>query len=198
MIDCHMPHAEVIELSTKTVWQSRLPMTREGLKNLSLPNGCMVVGVGTAVMDEHYFRRSPGDAEDGPVSKRDISGHQFIHCANPPARGAETPIPGGPQLLKVDKHHSLVFMPHCKVDVLCLPDGKEYIQVISATPEGGGIMQKGVGQQDMASPSEAELPKDWHLRTLTFQSRTTIHLPNPTECWFFANGASFQGVVEVL
>ena len=63
-----MPHAEVIELSTKTVWQSRLPMTREGLKNLSLPNGFMVVGVGTAVMDEHYFRRSPGDAEYGPVS----------------------------------------------------------------------------------------------------------------------------------
>ena len=88
-------------------------------------------------------------------------------------------------------------MPDRKVDVLCLPDGKEYIQVISASSEGGGIMQKGSVQQDTASSSEAELPEDWHLRTKTFQARTTIHLPNPTECWFFANGSSFQGVVEL-
>ena len=198
MIDCHKPHAEVMELSSKTVWQSRFPMTSEALESLSLPAGFIAVGVGTAIMDAHYFRRSPGNAEDSSVSERDISGHQFIHCANPPALGAETPIPGGPQLLKVDKHHSLIFMPDRKVDVLCLPDGKEYIQVISASPEGGGIMQKGSVQQESASSSEAELPEGWHLRTMTFQTKTTIHLPNPTACWFFANGASFQGVVELL
>tara|TARA_B110000037_G_scaffold214730_1_gene271082 strand:- start:773 stop:1396 length:624 start_codon:yes stop_codon:yes gene_type:complete len=195
LIDCHKSHAEVMELSSKTVWQSRLPMDRETLENLSLPSGFINVGIGTAVMDAHYFRRSPGNAKDGPVSERDISGHQFIHCANPPVRGAETPIPGGPQLLKVDKHHSLVFMPDRKVDVLCLPDGEEYIQVISATPEGGGIMQKELVQPESVSSSENELPEGWHLRSVTFLTRTTIHLPNPTQCWFFADGASFQGVV---
>ena len=162
------------------------------MENLSLPAGFIAVGVGTAVMDVHYFRRSPGNAEDSSVSERDISGHQFIHCANPPALGAETPIPGGPQLLKVDKHHSLIFMPDRKVDVLCLPDGKEYIQVISASPEGGGLLQQG-----SVSSSDTLLPDGWHLRTVNFQTRTTIHLPNPTEAWFFANGSSFQGVVEL-
>ena len=85
-------------------------MTRDALENLSLPSGFIPVGVGTGVMDAHYFRRSPGDAEDGPVAEREIGGHQFIHCANPPATGSETPISGGPQLLKVDKHHSLIFL----------------------------------------------------------------------------------------
>ena len=193
MLDCHKPHAEVIELTSKTVWQSRLPMTGEMLKNLSLPSGFIVVGSGTAVMDGHYFRRSPGHAEDGPVSERDIAGHQFVHCANPPAIGAETPISGGPQLLKVDKHHSLIFLPDRKVDVLCLPDGKEYIQVITASPEGGGLLQKA-----SVSSNRTLLPDGWRLRTVNFRARTTIHLPNPTEAWFFANGVSFKGPVEIL
>ena len=192
ILDCHEPHAEVMELTSKTVWQARLPMARETLENLSLPIGFISVGSGTAVMDAHYFRRSPGNAEDGPVSECDISGHQFIHCANPPALGAETPIPGGPQLLRVEKHHSLIFMPDRKVDVLCLPDGKEYIQVISASPEGGGLLQ-----QESVSSSDTVLPEGWHLRTVNFRTLTTIHLPNPTEVWFFANGASFQGVVDL-
>jgi hypothetical protein len=78
-----------------------------------------------------------------------------------------------------------------------LPDGREYIQVISASPEGGGIMQQGSVQQESASSRDTLLPEGWHLRTVNFQTRTTIHLPNPTEAWFFANGASFQGVVEI-
>jgi len=194
ILDCHKPHAEVMELASKTVWQSRLPMARETLENLSLPPGFIGVGIGTAVMDAHYFRRSPGNANDGPVSERDIAGHQFVHCANPPALGAETPISGGPQLLKVDKHHSLLFMPERKVDVLRLPDGKEYIQVITASPEGGGLLQKA----SVSSNNTLLLPDGWRLRTVNFQTRTTIHLPNPTEAWFFANGASFQGPVEIL
>ena len=84
LIDCHKPHAEVIELSSKSVWQSRFPMTSEALENLSLPAGFIAVGVGTAVMDVHYFRRSPGNAEDGSVSERDISGiSSFIALIHP-------------------------------------------------------------------------------------------------------------------
>ena len=75
LIDCHKPHAEVIELSSKSVWQSRFPMTSEALESLSLPAGFIAVGVGTAIMDAHYFRRSPSNAEDSSVCERDISGH---------------------------------------------------------------------------------------------------------------------------
>jgi len=192
ILDCHQPHSEVMELATKTVWQSRLPMTGEALERLSLPAGFIKVGIGVAVMDVHYFRCSPGSEGDSPVTEREIAGHQFIHCANSPAQGAETPVPGGPQLLKVDKHHSLVFMPGRTVDVLCLPDGKKYVQVISASPEGDGIMQRG-----LSPTNDFLLPEGWSLRTMTFEVRTTIHLPNPTEAWFFDNGASFQGPVEI-
>ena len=192
IIDCHEPHAEVMELETKTVWQSRLPLSRERLDNLALPPGFIGVGAGTAVMDAHYFRRSPGQVEDGAVAERDISGHQFIHCANPPAGGAETPVPDGPKLLIVDKHHSLIFMPGRDVDLLSLPDGSEYIQVITASPKGGGLLQS---DKESGLAYNLALPAEWKLRTVTVTSRITNHLPNPTKAWFFANGANFQGPV---
>lgn len=192
IIDCHEPHAEVMELATKTVWQSRLPLSREQLDNLTLPPGFIGIGTGTAVMDAHFFRRSPGQVEDGAVTERDISGHQFIHCANPPAGGPETPVPEAPKLLAVDKHHTLIFMPGRDVDLLCLPDGSEYIQVITASPNGGGLLQ---ANKESELTQNLVLPAEWKRRTVTITSRTTVHLPNPTQAWFFANGASFQGPV---
>ncbi len=46
--------------------------------------------------------------------------------------------------------------------------------------------------------SELPLPEGWSLRTEKFESRTTVRLPNPTQAWFFANGASFQGPVDTF
>ena len=138
MVECQEPHAELLDLETATVWQSHRPISREAYAGLVLPPTLQKVGIGTGVMDGHYFRRSPGAHEDGPVAEREIEGHLFIHCANPPEGGPESPVAGGPRLLRVDRYHSLIFEAGREVDVIRLPDGRDFVQVIAATPEGGG------------------------------------------------------------
>jgi hypothetical protein len=194
MVDCHELHAELLDLETRTVWQSHRPITGEAYDALALPSSLLKIGIGAGVMDTHYFRRSPGADVDGPLAERDIEGHLFVHCANPPKGGPETPVGDDPRLLRVDKHHSLIFEAGTEVDVIRLPDGRDFVQVIAAAPQGGSLLQpKG------APPSRLErpLPEGWVLRTEKLTVRTTIHLPNPTQAWFFANGASFQGPVDL-
>ena len=193
MVDCQELHAELLDIESGTVWQSQQPISREAYQALELPATLIRVGIGRGVMNAHYFRRSPGFANDGPVSERDITGHLFVHCANPPGAGPESPVGDDPKLMRVDKHHSLIFEAGNEVDVIRLPDGRDYVQVIAATPEGGGLLQTGA-----ASDETVELPEGWRLRRVPFAERTTIHLPNPTEAWFFANGASFQGPVDTF
>jgi hypothetical protein len=194
MVDCHELHAEVLDLETRTVWQSHRPITREAYDALALPSSLLEVGIGAGVMDAHYFRRSPGADVDGPLAKRDIEGHLFVHCANPPKGGPETPVGDDPRLLRVDKHHSLIFEAGTEVDVIRLPDGRDYVQVIAAAPQGGSLLQP---KSDPPSRLERPLPEGWVLRTEKLTVRTTIHLPNPTQAWFFENGASFQGPVDL-
>jgi len=191
LIDCRELHGEVLDLATGTVWQSRQPISRDEYAGLDLPAKHVKVGIGSGVMDAHYFRRSPGADADGPVAERRIGGHLFIHCANPPPGGPETPVGDDPKLLRVDKHHSLIFEAGTGFGVIRLPDGRDFVQVITATPKGGGLLQRNAS-------SAFDLPDGWSLRIEKFATRTTLHLPNPTEAWFFANGASFQGPVEGL
>ena len=195
ILDCHELHAELLDLETGTVWQSHRTISREAYEALVLPPHLRKVGIGTGVMDAHYFRRSPGADEDGPVATQEVEGHLFIHCANPPKDGPESPVDGGPQLLRVDKHHSLIFEAGSEVDVMRLPDERDFVQVIAATPQGGGLLQP-----EAVPPGEFEfrLPKGWTLRSEKLAVRTTIHLPNPTQAWFFQDGASFQGPVELF
>jgi hypothetical protein len=190
LIDCREPHAEVLDLETGTVWQSHGPISRDAYEALSLPPRLVKIGIGSGVMDAHYFRRSPGDEADGPVAERELGGRLFIHCANPPAGGPETPVGNDPKLLRVDKHHSLIFEAGTELQLLQLPDGREFVQVIAARPEGGGPLQS-------APAPELQLPSGWTTRTQKLDARKTIHLPSPTEAWFFANGASYQGPVEL-
>lgn len=192
MVDCRELHAELLDLETGTVWQSHRPITRETYEALSLPPSLVKVGIGAGVMDAHYFRRSPGAATDGKVAERDVAGHLFVHCANPPREGPETPVGEDPRLLRVDKHHSLVFESGREVDVVRLPDGRDFVQVIAASPAGGSLLQS------RDAGAALRLPEGWALRSEKFASRTTIHLPHPTQAWFFANGASFQGPVDTF
>jgi hypothetical protein len=195
LVDCKELHAELLDLETGTVWQSHRPISREAYQAIDLPAKLIKVGIGAGVMDEHYFRRSPGAEADGPVAEREIAGHLFIHCANPPKGGPETPVGDGPKLLRVDKHHSPIFEAGREVLVLRHADGRDFVQVVTASPGGGGLLQKAeVG----TGPSEIQLPEGWLLRTETLAQRTTIHLPNPTEAWFFSNGSSFQGPVDTF
>jgi hypothetical protein len=193
--DCGELHAEVLDLETGTVWQSHAPISGEAYEALTLPPKHIKVGIGSGVMDAHYFRRSPGAEADGPVAERDIEGRIFIHCANPPKSGPETPVGDDPKLLRVDKYHSLIFDAGAEVDVIRLPDGRDFVQVITATPRGGGLLQS---KTEPPSPLEFRLPEGWALRTEKLSARTTIHLPHPTQAWFFRNGASFQGPVELF
>ena len=143
LIDCKELHAEVLDLETHNVWQTHGPISREAYDAIELPAKHVKVGIGSGVMDEHYFRRSPGAAADGPLSEREIGGHRFIHCANPPKGGPETPVGDDPKLLRVDKHHSVIFEAGSTVLILQDTDGRDYVQVVAASPKGGGIMQPG-------------------------------------------------------
>lgn len=195
MVKCQELHAELLDLETGTVWQSQQPITRKAYEALAVPSKLVKVGIGSGVMDEHYFRRSPGASADGPVSERVVDGHLFIHCANPPKGGPESPVGDGPKLMRVDKHHSLIFDAGREVDVIRLPDGGDYVQVIAATPDGGGLFQpKSAPDRGI----EFDLPAGWTLRTEKLANRTTIHLPCPTLAWFFRNGSSFQGPVDIF
>ncbi|MBW2498272.1 MAG: hypothetical protein JRF61_13430 [Deltaproteobacteria bacterium] len=197
-VDCRQPHAELLDTRTGAVWQSLLPIDRDAYDALELPRRIVKVGLGTGVMDAHYFRRSPGAVEDGPVSEREIAGHLFIHCADAPEDGPETPAGDNPTLLRVDKHHSLVFEAGREVDVIRPPDGRDYVQVIEASPQGGSLLQSSSIQHGKSGSMRPDLPRGWKLRTERFGSRTTIHLPHPTQAWFFPNGASYQGPVDTF
>lgn len=195
MADCQSLHAELLDLTAGTVWQSQQAISREAYEALVLPANLRRVGIGKGVMDAHYFRRSPGAEADGPVAERRIDGHLFIHCADPPREGAETVAEGGPLLLRVDKHHTLVFEAGREIDVVTLPDGRRFVQVIAAAPEGGSLPQ---AADASAGVEDLSLPPGWSLRAMSLTTRATVHLPNPTEAFFFANGASFQGPIEPI
>ena len=190
LVDCQQPHAEVLEVATRNVWQSVEPISREEFAALTLPEGVVPVGVGCGVMDAHYFRQSPGAAAPGPVRDRIIEGRRFIHCANPPAAGPESPIPDGPARLMVDKHHTIIFEAGRELTIIRTENGADFIQVISASPEGGGLLQDNAVEAD-----DFALPSGWHLRLEPVVERTVINLPNPTEAWFFPDGSSFQGPI---
>ncbi len=192
LVDCQQPHAEVIEVSTRAVWQTIEPLTREALAQLTLPDGIAPIGVGTGVMDAHYFRQSPGADAPGPVRVRIIDDVGFIHCATPSVTGPEQPIPDGPARLMVDKHHTIIFEAGSEIAIIRMENGAEMVQVISATPEGGGLLQK-----DTVPAKDFSLPPRWQLRIEKVAKRTEIDLPNPTEVWFFADGSSFQGPVNL-
>jgi hypothetical protein len=90
----------------------------------------------------------------------------------------------------VDKHHTIIFEAGSDLTIIRTEAGVELIQVISASPEGGGLLQESAVEMDGFA-----LPSGWQLRTEPVTKRTVIDLPNPTEAWFFANGSSFQGPV---
>lgn len=197
LVDCKLPHAEVLEVNSRRVWQSVEPITRKSFAALTLPEGFVRIGIGSGTMDAHYFRQSPGAAQAGPVNERVIGNLRFIHCANPPVKGADTPIENGPKRLMVDKHHTLIFLPGSEPPIIRTPEGCEYVQVITATPEGGGLLQNA---SDTASETAAlpALPTGWQLRSERVTAKTFIHLPNPTKAWFFLDGSSFQGPIKIF
>ncbi len=191
MIDRTRPHAEVIDPTTRQVWQSIEPCGADELAALDLPEPLRPVGVGSGAMDEHWFDRSPGAAEDGPMEERTIDGRRFGHCANPVSMPARPFGEDGPMEMLVDKYHGLRFSAGRRIAILDTPEGEHFVHVIAGGDESSiGLDEDPQGPLVVPEGCRldyVELEKDWVLR-----------LPHPARVFFFKSGDSFQGPIESL
>jgi hypothetical protein len=191
MVDHTRPHAEVIDPTTRKVWQSIEPCDADELGALDLPEPLRPVGIGNGAMDEHWFDRSPGAPGNGPMEERVIDGRRFGHCACPASIPAKPFGEDGPIEMIVDKYHAMRFAAGRRVAVLKTPEGEAFVHVIDgqgassigldAAPRGSLVIPEG------CSLGEVALEKDWILR-----------LPHPTRVFFFPSGDSFQGPIDSL
>jgi hypothetical protein len=177
MLGAQELHGEILDPSTGNVWQSLEPITREDYQGLPLEPGWLRVGVGRGAMDEHWFARSPGRGEDGPMELLEIGGRRFGLCARPASRPSLPAGPDGPRMLLVDKHHVVRFRSGRQVPILMGAEGNRFVHVI----EGGE------GKAPLA------LPDSWRLECVSLIDDWVLQLPNPTTVFFFANGDSYQG-----
>jgi hypothetical protein len=177
MIGAQELHGEILDPSTGNVWQSLEPITREDYQGLPLELGWLRVGIGRGAMDEHWFARSPGGDEDGPMELREIGGRGFGLCARPASAATRPAGPDGPRLLLVQKHHVIRFVAGREVPVLLHPDGERFVHVV----EGGE------GKAPLA------LPEGWELESVKLAEDWVLQLPTPTTVFFFPNGDSYQG-----
>jgi hypothetical protein len=168
------PHCELLDTSTRDIWLAREPVPRAWFDALAPEPPLVKAGWGAGCMDFAWFRRSPGAPADGPLATREISGRVFQLVARPELPGAPRAFP---RRLLVDKHHVIAFDAGRTVALLCTPDGRDYVEVV----RGRGA---------------PEVPAGWSLREVALRAAWEIALPFPTETWWLANGASFQGPVE--
>lgn len=178
MLEPRETHMEILDLSTRQVWQSLLPVSLEDCEAMELEAPFTKIGAGRAAMDAHGFRRSPGAGADGPMARREFAGRAFAFCAMPAEDRGQTG-PAGPRQLLVDKHHSLLFRAGRSVDFLRLPDRSELVHVIAA--------------EEGAPP--LKIPEGWTRETVLLDADYVVQLPCPTTVFFFPNGDSFQGPV---
>jgi hypothetical protein len=177
MVGARELHGEVLDPGTGNVWQSLEPITREEYQALPLEPGWLRVGVGTGAMDEHWFARSPGADEDGPMELREIGGRRFGLCARPASAPTRPAGPDGPRLLLVQKHHVIRFVAGREVPVLLHPDRERFVHVIEGDE----------GKAPLA------LPAGWKLESVKLAEDWVLQLPTPTTVFFFPNGDSYQG-----
>jgi hypothetical protein len=168
-------HMEILDTSTREVWQTLQPVKREDYDALELERRFIKVGIGRGAMDESWFRRSPGAKADGAMKTLEIGGHTWSFCARPEPATSEG---SDPRRLSVDKHHTLVFHPGRVLPVIRLPDGSEYVHTI-----------------DAGRP--LELPDGFTRREIELGEKRIVDLPAPTIVFFFANGDSFQGPASI-
>lgn len=169
---------EIVDVSTREVWQDLEPTPRAWYDDLKLEPPFVKVGYGAGNMDRMWFRRSPDADVDGPVRTREIEGRAFFFCARAPADIGQ----GNPRRMMVDKYHSLAYARGRKLELLTSPEGHDYVLVVE-------------GARDAPSP---ELPKGWSLRKIELEAEWRIDLPSPTETYWFAGMVSYQGPVEAV
>jgi hypothetical protein len=169
--------AEIIDTTTREVWQDRLPTPRAWWDGLELEAPYAKAGYGAGSMDGMWFRRSPGAAEDGPVRTHEIGGRAFFCCAVAP--GAIEP--GTPRRFWVDKHHSLLYRAGRTVAVLTSDAGEDFVLVVEGRP---------------GAPSPA-LPEGFSLGEVALAEDWTVDLPAPAMTYWFEGLISYQGPVAL-
>jgi len=169
---------EFMDLDTREVWQPFEPVSKQWYEGVELEPGWARVGYGAGFMDRAWFRRSPGDAQDGRVRTREIDGETFFCCAKPIGQGPD----GDPPKLMVDKHHSLGFDAGRVIPILESPCADTFVLVVAQKP-------------DATAP---KLPDGWTLYGIQLQQDWRIDLPAPTETyWLDTFSMSFQGPVAL-
>ena len=177
--------AEIIEGATGRVWICQAPMTRDEYDALpaGVPDGYAPLGIGRSVADVAYFRRSPGAAEDGPVETQAVGDHTFSFIA---IGGDRQSSPRGIMVLPVDKHHSMWFRAGRTIEILDIGDGAAHIPQ-TAEVEGDGWGGRGT----------RTVPDGWTIREVTLDEPLTVHVDNPAMTYWFGDGSSFQGPVDL-
>jgi hypothetical protein len=172
-------HAELFDPGTHDVWLSREPVTREWYDALVPPEPLVKSGFGRGEMDRAWFLCSPGAVEHGALRTRTIGERLFQLVARPDLAGAvAVGTDGFPRRLAVDKCHVLVFAAGRSIPILTSAEGRHFLPLVAAR-RGGAL----------------DLPAGWRLHEIDLANDWQVELPAPTETWWFANGASFQGPV---
>lgn len=175
-------HMEI--MSGRNVWLAQGPCTALQYDALALPDGFVRTGIGRAVADVAYFRRSPDVPEDGPVETMDVGGVRFARVARP---GRPEPPREGVFVLPVHKHHRVLYRAGRTIEVLRADDGFDYVPLVSGA-------RMATGQMD---GRPRVLPDGWSVRDVVLATDLIVELPCPTRVTFFTSGDSFQGPVRL-
>lgn len=173
-------HHEIINTETMEVWQALEPSTLEAFEAMEVEAPWAKVATGFGRMDESYFRRSPGMDEDGPMATMEAFGFVWSHCANPDMAGAVQHGENGPREISVHKYHTMIFHGGHDLDILCAPDGNEYVHIFDTRRVG----------------LPKDLPDGYAIRSVHLEEKIVLDLGYPATVFFFPDGNGFQGPLD--
>lgn len=180
-------HLEILEPATGAVWLAQRPITQTHAASLQLPEGFVVSGIGEAVADLAYFRRSPGATADAPLITREIDGIRFAYVARP---GSPEPGFTGVLVIPVEKHHRVLYTAGRTLEIMDCGDGHDYVPLTANA--------RRLDRDPSRARRPRVLPPGWSVRTIELDTDLVVDLPCPTRAaFFFASGDSFQGPVRL-
>jgi hypothetical protein len=149
---------------------------------LSLPSGFVLSGLGRSVADVAYFRRSPDAEVDGPLATTEVDDLRFALVARPLERDSTV---AEAIVMRVRKHHSMLFQAGRTIDVLELGDG--LVMVPAWAPAEGSV--------DRGDP---EFPVGWSRRRVDLEADLLVEIPNPATVLIGHDGSGFHGPLSAL
>jgi hypothetical protein len=175
------PHVELLDTVTNDVWMSLEPVSPERNRALRVDLPLLRIAQWTGAMDRSTYHRSPGADADGPLETRDFDGILFVRTARPDFP-APDPAPGYPHRVEVAKHQTIEFDAGREVLVLTLPHGETFLHVIEPPAD---------------DERERSLPPGWTVEARRLNEPLVVRLPEVTTVFFWPNGESFQGPVQL-